>query len=298
MKPRTIKHYIKEAFRSLVMNRLMSFASILTVASCIFIVSIFYILAANIDYFLHQMEGNISIIVFVEDDVSAEVMQNQVHPPLVGMPQIQRVEFIHRNDALEGLFDDIEDGFGVFESFRLNNPLPHTFELFLYDLRYHEEVMVALREMPELYFNHELGPTAEIMTTVRDVVQIGSLILVAVLAMIAVVLIMNTIRITVSSRQVEIGIMKYVGATDWFIRWPFIIEGLLIGFIGGMIPALACRLGYGWLVGAIEGIEWLNFLDFMPGEDIFTYVMPLAVGLGVLIGLVGSAVSVRRYLKV
>jgi len=130
------------------------------------------------------------------------------------------------------------------------------------------------------------------------VVQLASFVLIAILALIAVVLIMNTIRITVSSRQVEIGIMKYVGATDWFIRWPFIIEGLFIGFFGGLIPALICRLGYQWLVGMIESIEWLNFLEFMPGEEILVNVMPLAVGLGVLIGLIGSAVSVRKYLKV
>jgi len=276
----------------------MSFASILTVASCIFIVSLFYLLAANIDYFLQQMEGNISIIAFVDDDVPADVMQNQVLPRLENMPQVQSVIFISRDQALRDWLQGLEGGAEAFESLLLNNPLPHTFEIYLYDLRYHEEAMVILQGMPELNLNHELGSTVEIMTTVRDVVQITSLVLIGVLALIAVVLIMNTIRITVSSRQVEIGIMKYVGATDWFIRWPFIIEGLLIGFIGGMIPALVCRFGYNWLVGVIEGIEWLNFLDFMPGEDIFVYVLPLAVGLGVLIGLVGSAVSVRRYLKV
>jgi cell division transport system permease protein len=97
---------------------------------------------------------------------------------------------------------------------------------------------------------------------------------------------------------VEIGIMKYVGATDWFIRWPFIIEGLLIGFFGGVIPALLCRFGYERVVEMVESIPWLNFIEFMPGEDLFMYVMPLAVVLGIFIGLIGSMVSVRRYLKV
>ena len=298
MKLRTIRHYIAEAFRSLIINRLMSFASILTVASCIFIVSLFYLLAANMNYFLQQMEGNINIVAFVDDDVPAHVILNQVHPRLVGMPQVRSVNFIDRYQALEDMLNDMEEGAEAFESLRISNPLPHTFEIFLYELRDHEAVMVALREMPELNVRNDLGATAEIMTTVRDVVQIASMVLIAVLALIAVVLIMNTIRITVSSRQVEIGIMKYVGATDWFIRWPFVIEGLLIGFIGGMIPALISRFGYGWLVGVVEDIEWLNIFDFMPGEDIFVYAMPLAVGLGVLIGLVGSVVSVRRYLKV
>jgi len=298
MRPRTIHHYIKEAFRSLVVNRLMSFASILTVASCIFIVSLFYLLAANIDHALQQLEDNLSVMIFFNEDVSADAMLNQLRPRLLDMPQVREVDFISRDYALEDSLRNLPGGAEAFYIMRYNNPLRHSFEIHLYDLRYYDEVMVVLRGMPEVANIGELGQTVEIMTTVRDIVQVASFILIAILALIAVVLIMNTIRITVSSRQVEIGIMKYVGATDWFIRWPFIIEGLLIGFIGGMIPALVCRFGYGWLLNTIEDIAWLNFLEFIPGEDVFVYVMPLAVGLGVLIGLVGSAVSVRKYLKV
>jgi cell division transport system permease protein len=297
MKPRTIRHYIKEALRSLVVNRLMSFASILTVASCIFIVSLFYLLAANINYFLEQLEGNLSIMVFIEDHVSAEALP-PLHQRMSALPQVRRIEFVHRDDALREMWENMGGTEARFETMRLNNPLRHAFIIELNDLRYHDEMILLLADMPEIAPPESLGDVVEIITTVRDLVQVASLLLIVILAGISVVLIMNTIRITVSSRRVEIGIMKYVGATDWFIRWPFVIEGLLIGLVGGLVPALVCRFGYEHVIGILSETPWLNFIAFMPGEDIFMYVMPLAIGLGVLIGLVGSAVSVRRYLKV
>lgn len=298
MKPRTIRHYIKEALRSLVVNRLMSFASILTVASCIFIVSLIYLLTVNVDFFLQQIEGNVSIMVFVDENVSADEILEHVYPHISAQPQVRRVEFLSRDAALEDLMEGLEGSERAFEMLRLRNPLRHSFIIDLRDLRYHAEMILFLEEMPEIANIGEFGEATDILTSVRDIVQVASLVLIVILAGIAIVLIMNTIRITVSTRQVEIGIMKYVGATDWFIRWPFVLEGLLIGFLGGLIPALACRFGYQYLLGAVENIAWLNFIDFLPGEDIFIYVMPLAIGLGILIGLIGSLVSVRRYLKV
>jgi cell division transport system permease protein len=260
-------------------------------------VSLFYMLAANIEFFLSQLEDNLSIMVFIDMDLPAGEL-SPLHQRILAMPQVSTTEFIHRDAALEDLIIDMYGREARFEILRLDNPLRHSFIINLHDLRYHDEVLHALEEMPEIARVADFGEAATIMTTVRDVVQFASLALIIILALISIVLIMNTIRITVSTRQVEIGIMKYVGATDWFIRWPFIIEGLLIGFFGGLVPALLCRFGYNRVVDTVANVPWLNFIDFMPGEDIFMYVMPLAVVLGVLIGLIGSLVSVRRYLKV
>ncbi|MCL2189892.1 MAG: permease-like cell division protein FtsX [Defluviitaleaceae bacterium] len=297
MKPRTFRHFISEAFRSLVRNRLMSFASILTVASCIFIVSLFYMLAANIDFFLMQLEDSLQIMVFVDEDLPPGAI-GPLHDRIRVMPQVANTIFVHRDDALEDLVETLDGGLERIGALRANNPLRHSFIIELRDLRYHDELIRIFNDMPEIGRVGDFGAAADIMITIRDVVQVASLLLILILAAIAIVLIMNTIRITVSTRQVEIGIMKYVGATDWFIRWPFVIEGLLIGFFGGLIPAVLARLGYEGVISRIAGVPWLNFIEFMPGEAIFMYVMPLAIGLGVLIGLIGSLVSVRRYLKV
>jgi cell division transport system permease protein len=297
MKPRTIRLYFKEALRSLVVNRLMSFASILTVASCIFIVSLFYLLAANINYFLGQLEDTLEIVVFIDEYLPAAQL-TPLRQRILNMPQVSQVAFIDQRDALEDLILNMPGGAASFESLRLDNPLRHSFIIELNDLRYYNEVYHLVNDMPEIVNIGEFSELADIMTAIRDVVQVASLVLIIILAGISIVLIINTIRIAVSTRQVEIGIMKYVGATDWFIRWPFVIEGLLIGFLGGVIPALLCRFGYERVVEMVMDIPWLNFISFMPGEDIFMYVMPLAIGLGILIGLIGSMVSVRRYLKV
>ena len=136
------------------------------------------------------------------------------------------------------------------------------------------------------------------LTALSTVVQVISFILIVILGVVAIVIITNTINITVNARRTEINIMKYVGATDWFIRWPFIIEGVLIGFIGGSIPAVITWAGHDWIVGAIGGIQDLSFIDFLPRYQIFALLIPFALGLGTVIGLVGSGVSVRRHLKV
>jgi cell division transport system permease protein len=275
----------------------MSFASILTVASCIFIVSVFYMLAANIDFFLSQLEESLSVVVYIDEELPVSELTPLLHR-IRALPQVRDVEFIHRDEALEDLIVSMPGGVTQFESLRQINPLRHSFDIELRDLRYHDELVHALEEMPEIASVRDFGEVAEIMTTIRYIVQIASLALILVLALISIVLIINTIRITVSTRQVEISIMKYVGATDWFIRWPFVIEGLLIGLFGGLIPAVLCRLGYDRVVEIIESVAWLDFIEFMPGEDMFIYVMPLAIALGVLIGLIGSVFSVRKYLKV
>jgi len=297
MKLRTFGHFLKEALRSMVVNRLMSFASILTVASCIFIVSIFYLIAANIEYFLTQLEDSLSIVIFIDEDFPTAEMPS-LHQRLGNLPQVQRAEFINRDDALEDFIRDLPGGEAGFNRLREYNPLRHSFIIEMVDLRYHDELVHALEAMHEVANIGDYGDLATIMTTISEVVRLVSFIMIIILAGISIVLIINTIRIAVSSRQVEIGIMKYVGATDWFIRWPFVFEGLLIGFLGGLIPALVCRLGYNRVVYGISNIYWLDFIDLMPGESIFRYVVPLAIVLGTIIGLIGSMVSVRKYLKV
>jgi len=121
---------------------------------------------------------------------------------------------------------------------------------------------------------------------------------VLILGIISIIIITNTIRITVNARQSEINIMKYVGATDWFIRWPFVIEGMLIGLIGGAIPAVIAWFGYGTIVTRLAAAPYLNFIVFLSEDEIFMYVLPFALILGTVIGLLGSSWSVKKHLKV
>ena len=295
MKPRTISYYIKEAFKSLIKNRLMSVASVFAVASSIFIVSIFYILGSNVDFIVRQLEEQMAVGVIIEDDQTVGDI-TRIEGQISGLQHVTHVEFVSRAQALEdvrGWFDDPR----ALDGLELNNPLRDSFVVHLADIAFQHEVSVIIAGFSGVAHvrTTEIGET---LATLSSVVQLISFALVVVLGIISVTIIINTIRITVNSRQTEINIMKYVGATDWFIRWPFIIEGILIGLIGGAIPATIVWLGYGAVIGAILAFPELAFIAFIPPEDIYSYVFPFSLILGSFIGLIGSAVSVRRHLKV
>ena len=296
MKLRTIRYYIKEAFRSLIKNRLMTAASVFAVASSIFIVSIFYILGANFSHIIRILEEQMAVVAIIEEDQTSTDI-TRIEGQILALQHVSYVVFISRDEALENFRLTLGEAAGALYGLELDNPLRDSFVVQLTDLAYQREVALAIRGFSGVA-SVNTTDIAEILHTLSNIVQLISFVLVLVLGLISVTIIINTIRITVNSRQTEINIMKYVGATDWFIRWPFILEGILIGLIGAAVPATIIWLGYGAAINAILSVPGLGFLSFISAEDIYMYVFPFSLILGSFIGLIGSSVSVRRHLKV
>jgi len=298
MKIRTVSYYIREAFRSIIMNRLMSVASIFTVASCIFIVSVFFILASHVSFFVHQMGNSLELVVFIEDNVT-DLERNRLEVRIREIPHVTNIRFVSSEEALRNLREWMGNP-PFLDGIDERNPLRASFEMELSDVAYQEQVVQALSRLAE-YGASDVRRSADLarmLATLADVVQMISVTLILILGIVAIVIITNTISITVNARRTEIGIMKYVGATDWFIRWPFIIEGVIIGLIGGLIPTMIAWIGHDRAVGMLAGIPDLQFIVFLPRGQIFVTLFPFAILLGTIIGLVGSGVSVRRHLKV
>ena len=299
MRLRTVKHYIGAALRSLFLNRLMTVASILTVASCVFIVSVFYLLAVNVNSVIGHLQEQIGLVAFVDDDVPEEDMIS-IWERIMAIPNVQIAHFVDPEEArnlLDNLFDPDST---LLEGFIEDTPFRRAFSIEVIDIQFHDEVVRTLEEMGHygiVSVRSEQGLVDTLWNLTR-VVQTISIVAILILGLISFVIIINTIRITVNSRQSEINIMKYVGATDWFIRWPFIVEGLIIGLIGAAIPAIICAIGYDSVLAAITNVPVLDFMYFVPGERVLFYVVPFALILGGLIGLFGSFVSVRKYLRV
>ena len=292
------QYFISEAFRSLVRNRLMTVASILTVASCLFVVSIFYTLASNIDLFLHGLERDIGITVFIADDVDAESI-SELDERIRNIDHVLSVIYISRQQALEEmkvLLGDPEILLGI-----SSDIFPRAFNIELEDLRYHDAIVADLEALASLGIdqiqqNHNIVRS---IITISNMVTWVSWILILILAGVSIIIITNTIRITVNSRQTEINIMKYVGATDWFIRWPFLIEGILIGVIGAVIPIAIIWLGYGPIIAAVqEGLPLIEFIEFRAGHEMFVILFPFVLSIGALIGAIGSGTSIRKHLHV
>jgi len=295
MKPRTIRYYFAAAFRSLIRNRLMTVASIFTVASCILIVSVFYIVSANLDFLVRQLESTLGIVVFIDEHLPDDGIF-RLETMIRNIPQVDGIDFISREEALQNMSDMFNPR--LMAGFELRNPLRDSFAITLVDLAYQDDA-IRLLEQLEPYGASNIRADergAGILRQMTFVVQIVSGTLILMLGVVSTIIITNTIRITVNARRTEINIMKYVGATDWFIRWPFIIEGILIGIIGGIIPATACWFGYPYIVDLLQ--EFFGDMLLLPSESIFAYLFPFAMVMGTLIGIIGSGVSLRRHLNV
>ncbi len=301
MKLRSIRYYIREAVTNLFRNSLMTLASIGTVMSCIFILSISFAVAANIDFILHQFGTTLGFSVIIERDTDSDTV-NALYNKIAAIDNIKAVKYVSSAEALQRMTKDLKDNKGILAGLEKDNPLPRSFEITVADPAFQEEVVKSLEELLDLgieEINYESN-IANMLVAINNGIRIVSFFIIAALFAIAVVIIVNTVKLTVNSRKTDINIMKYVGATDWFIRWPFIIEGILIGIIGAVIPLLIGLFGYGQIINfAYDNLKILNNLIlFLPVAQIYNVLVPFALALGIVIGAFGSAFSIKKYLKV
>lgn len=300
MRPSTIRYFLKEGFSGLKKNLLMTVASIIAVAACISIMSFSYCVVSNLQYMLDQMEDSIGISVFLKGDLTSEDIEN-MKTTISGLDHVTNVTYISPADAL----DQLKDQWGADEDIFIglddtNNPLSHSFQVELDQIESQDAVLAELQKI-EGVDKVEYGQSlSEMLMSVSNVFQVAGILVMLVLGVISVMIIINTIRISVMNRRVEINIMKYVGATDWFIRWPFIIEGIIIGLIGAILPMLVGMPMYSKTVSLfynhIPFVE--NFVRFRVVGDVFSFVLPAALIFGILLGVVGSVTSIRKHLQV
>ncbi len=305
MRIRSIRYYVNEAFRGLLRNRLMSFASIGTVAACILMLSLSFCMVVNLNGILKQIESTVGLTVYIEDKLSADEV-NQLFTKVKAVPNVKYVKYVSAEEALQQFSKDLSgdsgDDSSLLDGLEHDNPFPRSFNIEMQDTKLQAELVKQLEGMKDSgiwkikYQQH----VVEALNSVNKALGITSIVMISVLLIISFIIIINTIKITVNNRRTEINIMKYVGATDWFIRWPFIIEGVLIGFIGAGIPLFLCMVGYNEILKVIyEQFPMLqNIVVFQTGVEVFSILIPLALGLGILLGTFGSLTSIRRHLKV
>ncbi len=300
MRLSSIKYYIKEGFSSLLKNRLMTVASIATVAACIFIMTFSYCIITNLRYVLSQMEDSIGIAVFLNDDIAADEI-TKISDEIKAIDHVKEVTYISPNDALDELKqewnveDNILDGFD-----ENNNPLSSSFEIALDGIEYQGDVLSKLENIQGIRNIRHAQTETDVLIKVNKGVTIFGIVVIGILGIISVVIIMNTIKISVYTRKSEINIMKFVGATDWFIRWPFIIEGMMIGVIGAAIPMAVSWPAYGKIIDVVYTNFPVikNIASFRYSIDVFSVLLPVAIISGILLGVIGSVTSMRKHLKV
>ncbi|MBQ3615073.1 MAG: permease-like cell division protein FtsX [Anaerotignum sp.] len=299
MKPSTIKYFFRESFSGLKKNMLMTMASMVAVAACISILSFSYCVGSNLQYMLDQMEDSIGISVFLKGELTGEEIE-KMKEEIGQIDHVEGVEYISPADAL----DDLKQDWGAEEDIFIgldeeNNPLSHSFQISLDKIENQNGVLTALENVDGID-NVRHGQTeTELLMKANKIFSIASGIIMVLLGIISIMIIMNTIRISVVNRRIEINIMKYVGATDWFIRWPFIIEGIIIGLVGAVVPLVIGFPIYAKITSAIfEYLPMITFIQFKLTGDVFGFLFPFGILFGIALGVIGSVTSIRKHLRV
>ncbi len=286
---------MKESGNNVFSNGWMSVASIFTVAASLLVFGVFMILALNVNSMVGQVEKDYEIIVVVDENYTAEETE-RLGNSLELVPNVSKVSFVSNDERLIELQNDWGKDGDLLSGYQDANPLRDWYKVRCEDLTLFEETSNSIRQLSGVVKVIGNGDTVERLTATSDYLSRMSILIMIALGIVSVFIISNTIKLAVFSRRREINIMKYVGATDWFIRWPFIIEGMLIGLIGGAVSVFLVCLGYeGFSAFAATNIA---FVQFVPLGNILAWFVFAFLFMGVVLGAMGSLIAVRKHLKV
>ena len=304
MKIRSFSRYLVEALRSIARNKMMSFTSVIIVSACLLIMTLMYVVTANLSSMLDEVMTDVRIAIFVEDFVPEGQPLLDMRQTLLDHPHITSIIFFTREENLENMIESLgweEDLLGGLDRTTLLN---RRFDLFVNDVENVHEVVSWLENAPIIApLVYSISSDEEIIGTligINRTITIVSASIIGVLAILSVIIIMNTIRLTIDSRKVQIGIMKFIGATNGFIRGPFIFEGMLLGLVGAAIPLLVVITMYDGLMNSLiyGNIPDVQGLAFLTGGDLFPILIPAVLGIGAFLGVFSSVVTIRKYLNV
>lgn len=296
MKINTINYFIVDALKSIKRNRTISFAAMLTVLITFFIFGTFTLLGLNFNKSIEDIASQVEIRVYLNDDIKM-VDQREVEVKLGEQPGVKSVTYESKDEAFLSLQESLSENKGILEGYDLtNNPLPSSFIVTLDDPSFADSVSKAVEQMSGVESIRNQKEQIEKISSFVNVVQIVGIGLFIVFIGVSVFLIMNTIKLTVYSRRREVGIMKFVGATDWFIRWPFVIEGIIIGSMGAILSSLLLYFAYNgifnWIVSSMFIINLVT-----PAFVLTTMLGGFFVG-GIVVGAIGSIAALRKFLIV
>ena len=295
MKVRTSLYLMKEAFVSLKRNALMSFASISTVAVSLLVLGAFGILGINMGYMVSALESKVEVTAYMKDDVSADALK-QMEAKLHTVNGVSEVTFVPKSEALTRFRERLGDQASMLEALDDQNPLPNSFEIKVDNPESVKPTAEAIEKMAGVETVKYGSEIVDQLFQMTKILRILGLVLLGFLVFATLFIISNTIRLTVFARRKEIGIMKYVGATNAFIRLPFLMEGMILGSVGAGIAAVALYYAYAALLYEVHQV--FAFLYLVPLYP-FLYIIGGALAIiGMLIGAIGSAISLSRYMDV
>ncbi len=291
----SLSYFWGETFRSLFRNRFMAVASVLTVTLSMFILGVFLSAVLNINHMASYLENQVEMTVYLRDGLTTDQVMG-IGKYLKAQPGLKEISFTNKDQAMVEFKERMGDQQGLLEAIN-GNPLPASYQMSFETpeaLKLSAEVVAGYEGVETVQYGKDI---IEQLYKVAQIIRLSGMVLIVFLAGAELFIISNTIRLTVFARRREIQIMKYVGATNGFIRWPFLFEGMVIGFLGSGIASLILWEGYKMVVDEIASAG-LVFIPLIPLWPFMGYTTVIILAIGIVIGVMGSAISLRKYMKV
>ena len=311
MKISTLLYTIKQGFANILRNKWYSLASIATISACLFLFGLFYSIVANFQNILKTAEEGVSVTVFfhsewdgceshIDGQIPSEQRIEEIGQDIAKRAEVSDVQFKSADEAWatfgpDYFGEDYAEGFP-------ENPLAgeDSYEIFLSDVSMQDALVTWLQSIPEVRKVNYSEMTANTLSGLNLLIAYVSMGIIVILLAVSIFLISNTVAIGISVRSEEINIMKYIGATDFFVRAPFVLEGMLIGLIGAAVPLGLIYSLYNYALNYMVNrfMVLSGFLNFLSVDEVFHFLVPVSLGVGVGIGFLGSISTVRKHLHV
>lgn len=295
----TLIYTIKQGIVNIFRNKWYSLASMATISACLFMFGIFYSLVANFQYIVKEAQDGVAVTVFFEEGISDERIA-EIGSLIEKRAEVSHVNFVSADAAWESFKDDYlgeyADGFGD------DNPLPNSanYEVYLNDVSMQDSLVTYVESLDGVRRVNRSEVTANTLSGMNKLIGYASAGIIAILLAVSIFLISNTVTIGISVRKEEINIMKYIGATDFFVRAPFVIEGILIGLAGSVLPLAIIYVIYNNVIAYVSTrFSMLSqLLKFLTVDQVFQVMMPISLIIGIGIGFFGSFSTVRKHIRV
>ena len=299
MKHSIFGYLLGEGFRNVFHNKKSSGASLAIMCATMLIFGLFFMIIENLNNAVETIESQQGMQVFIKDDAT-EAQMTRLGEQIKQIDGVNTVKFVSKTEALNEWKEKLKSQQALFATYDEDNPLPNSYIVTLTDLKLNRQVQEEIQKLDNVDDITNSNDTIDGLVTIANGVKIVSTVVLTLLVLISIFIISNTIKLTVHARRKEISIMKYVGATDSFIRWPFVIEGILIGVVAAVISIVILGLAYNVIVNMLSVNTVLNRMgmSLLSFADMTSLLIIVYLGIGIGIGALGSAISMRKYLQV
>ncbi len=300
MRISTIWYALKQGMKNIYRNRMFSLASVATMSACIFLFGMFFSIVMNFDHAVKKAEQGVAVTVFFTEGLDDDGIE-EIGEEIKKRVEVSRVVFVSAEEAWEEYQSEyFGDNAELAEGFKEDNPLADSahYEIYLSDVSMQDALVTYLESLEGVRQVNHSEIIAKTLTSFNSLFGYIAVAIILVLLGVSIFLISNTVTIGISVRKEEIAIMKLIGATDFFVRAPFIVEGVIIGIIGSALPLVIIHVIYSRVVGFVANKFSVLSIEFIQVEKVFKYLVPMSLLIGLGVGLLGSIYTIRKHLKV